>query len=201
MSAKTGGSGSLRCFWIAQYLSRSIFGSNLLTNFYRLKFLSHHKILFHKSHNVSENVLYLKTCLSTYMWLIFPGRSKWPLFSIYNSKHNTVSGEHDQRPGLSEVLQKPSFPPCTEEDYFTVSARLQHSGTWTQWQLAPQAVCSSQLSHCCFTQHSHIQNTTNTGLVSWSKCTTISNMKHRPDADDLLWEDPERHILLSASLL
>lgn len=50
----------------------------------------------------------------------------------------------------------------------------------TQWQLAQQALCSFQRSFCCFTQHSHIQNTTNAGLVSWSKCTTISNMKHCP---------------------
>lgn len=109
-----------------------------MTNFYRLKFLSHHKISFHKSHNGSENVLYLKTCLSTYMWLIFPGRSKWPLFSIYNSKHNSVSGEHDQRPGLSEVCRSQVLRSALRR---TIHGKRMCTAFWdlTQRQLAQQA--------------------------------------------------------------
>lgn len=53
---------------------------------------------------------------------------------------------------------------------------LELRGSWFNMQCAP----SFSLSHCCFTKHNHIQNTMNTGLVSWSKCTTISNMKLVP---------------------
>lgn len=62
---------------------------------------------------------------------------------------------------------------------FTESACVQHSGTWLSGSWLNKHVLFSAVFLLLYSAQ-HIQNTTNTGLVSWSKCTTISNMKHCP---------------------